>query len=100
MVLNNQTNELQFKMDRVFTELQMTIPVEDPCAYAFDKRISNSVIEKHHRGLISFFIGSWADKNIDKNYWIKIDYHFLPKKYGGTELVWYEFTGKHYQIVI
>lgn len=80
-------------------ELQMTIMVEEPYAYSIEKRIVNSIVDRKYK-LIAFYKSSYADENIDKNYWIKVNYSFLPtKSKGGTSIVWYEFKGKHIQII-
>ena len=86
--------------NKVLRELEHTIYVEDPLAYTIDKRIVNSIIERKYH-LVSFFKGSYADKNIMllEHYWKKVDYQYLPKKKRGTDIVWYEFIGKHIQIV-
>lgn len=86
-------------MNKVFEELQQTIMVEDPYAYTIDKRITNSIVKREYH-LISFFEDSYVDRNmLLDHYWKKVDYHFLPKKQGSTNLVWYKFIGKHIQIV-
>jgi hypothetical protein len=84
---------------RVLRELQHTIYVEDPCPYALDKRVANSVIDTK-LNLRAFFEGSYADHMlIDNMYWKKVNYEYLPKKKYGSNIVWYEFLGKHIQIV-
>jgi len=89
-------------MTTLMRELKHTIPVEDPCVYVIEKRILNSIVRRDHKS-IAFFEGSYASNNIDKNYWIKsTNYYYLPThltKYSLRPLVWYEFTGKHMQMV-
>ena len=86
-------------MDKVFKELQMTILVEDPLAYVIDKRIYISIIERKYN-LLAFYEGSYADKNIDTNYWRKVTYsHLSSHTKNLNKLVWYQFIGKHIQIV-
>jgi hypothetical protein len=89
-------------MTALMRELQKTIPVEDPCAYFIEKRILNSIIKREDK-CISFYNDSPLIKNIDKNYWIKAtNYYYLPThltQYSLIPLVWYEFTGKHMQMV-
>ena len=93
---------MNFKMTALMRELQKTIPVEDPFAYVIEKRILNSIVGRDYK-CIAFFKDSYASKNIDKNYWIKAtNYYCLPTHYKhspNTPLVWYEFTGKHMQMV-
>jgi len=84
-------------MNALMKELQNTIMVEEPCTYSIEKRIENSIVDRKSR-LIAFYEGSYADKNIDNNYWIKIKYFYLPTKLRGNNIVWYEFKGKHIQI--
>jgi hypothetical protein len=79
-------------MDIVLRELQHTIMVEDPCHYALDKNTVNSIIDtKYNRR--AFFKGSYADRNmiLDNIYWKKVYYD--------NNIVWYEFLGKHFQLV-
>lgn len=87
-------------MDKVLRELQHTIMIEDPCPYALDKRVVNSVIDTKGKRR-AFFEGSYADRNmlIDNMYWKKVNYEYLPKKKYGSNIVWYEFLGKHIQLV-
>lgn len=85
------------KMNKVFDDIKK-MGVLDPCPYALDRRITNSVVDRKYF-LIAFFEGSYADKNMDKNYWIKVKHSYLPEKKHGTNIVWYEFQGKHIQIV-
>jgi len=85
--------------NKVLKELQHTISVEDPLAYTIDKRIINSIIKRKFH-LVSFYEGSYADRNMSlDHYWKKVDYEYLPKKLYSTDVVWYEFIGKHIQIV-
>jgi hypothetical protein len=85
-------------MSQLIKELSKTIMVDDPCIYEIDKRILNSIIyRKYH--LISFYKYSYVSKNIDKIYWRKVNYHFLENKCRGTDIEWFEFTGKHMCIV-
>jgi hypothetical protein len=85
-------------MEKVLKELQYCIMVKDPCPYTLDKRISNSVVKDKYK-LRAFFKGSYADNNMDNNYWKKVDYEFLEKRVGITPIVWYEFQGKHISII-
>jgi hypothetical protein len=85
-------------MNALMKELQHTIIVEDPYGYNIEKRIKNCIVDRKYH-LIAFYEGSYADKNIDKNYWIGVKYMYLPTKLRGTNIVWYEFKGKHIQII-
>jgi len=87
-------------MDIVLRELQHTIMVEDPCHYALDKSVVNSIIDTKYNQK-AFFKGSYADRNmsLDNMYWKKVYYEYLPKKKYGNNIVWYEFLGKHIQLV-
>ena len=69
MYLNTHKHNSINNMDKVLRELQLTIEVEDPCPYALDKRVYNSVIDtKYH--LRAFFKGSYADDILlDNIYW-------------------------------
>jgi hypothetical protein len=87
------------KFNNVLQDLIKNFMVEDPCPYAIDKRIVNSIIMRRYF-VISFYKGSCANDKIDQNYWKKVDYYYLPKTTKGmVELVWYEFFGKHMQLV-
>jgi len=94
-------NDDEFKMKKVLRELQMVIPVENPCIYEIPVRIYRSICEsKYHDSkyyLISFYKGSYAHENIDKNVWKEVNYSYLPKKYkyNNHDLVWFDFNLKH-----
>ena len=84
--------------NKVLKELQYTISVEDPLEYIIDKRINNSIVERKYF-LIAFFKGSYAIRILLlDHYWKKVDYEYLPKKKGISDIVWFEFIGKHIQI--
>ena len=83
---------------KVLKELRRTIFVEEPCTYAIEKRIVGSIILRSYY-CISFFKGSYAHQQIDKHYWKQVDYHFFEKEKFGRTLVWFEFQGKHMQLV-
>jgi hypothetical protein len=85
-------------MDKVFRELQNSVWVEDPCPYALGRGITQSIVSRKYH-LISFYEGSVTTKKLDKNYWKEVNYKFLEDKCGSTKLVWYEFLGKHIQLV-
>jgi hypothetical protein len=84
---------------QLLREIQMTRAVEDPCYYKFEKRIKNCLIKSNEGPFIAFYKGSYADNEIERMYWKKVEYQFLEKKdKRGRELAWFEFLGKHIKL--
>ena len=85
---------------RVLRELQHTIYVEDPLAYYIDKGLIRSSQDRKHK-LIAFYDNSKPSKDIlEDGFWKRVDYEYLPtKNKWGTTIVWFEFLGKHIQII-
>lgn len=85
--------------NKVLKELQHTIYVEDPLPYFLDKVFTMSVVKRRYL-LMSFYKDSRANRLMLLDpYWKEVNYEYLENKKEGRDLVWFEFIGKHIQIV-
>lgn len=85
---------------RVLKELQKIINVKDPLEYSISEKLYRSQADRKYF-LIAFQYNSFACREIlSDGFWKQVNYTYLPTKAKwGTDIVWFEFIGKHIQII-